>query len=426
MSAVAKAQPGAGAVRKTRGGRKGKAVAWRKNIDLADVEAGLEERREEERQGGAVIEKRQDNQLFTMDTAGDAKTRAQVRSTKGLRVDEILGRRSNVAVPVLGSKMGEERKKKRAELELRKRLGKVVGRDGKRRAAPEGIQIGVAAQDLDIWGADGAVAGTPGKKAKVAVSQKRVAHLAALPAVEVAHPGASYRPTKRDHAELVAKASAEYAAEVRNEAKGDEFKGFRGIHAVDSAIECAEFVMEEMAQDGAAAPSDGGDSDGGDSDTVDGSEGAAPKARVPKPKTRVDRNRQRRATQRRCEEQKAKTLKKKLHELDMSARFSVVVDARASAADEAGERTRRQAQEKAVQPLKRLGKYEVPQLPEAVKLTEELPASLRQLEPETNSFADTFNSLVKRNFVEPRVPFRPTTKARRTKTTEKWSYKDFK
>ncbi|KAJ2754703.1 hypothetical protein IWQ56_006473 [Coemansia nantahalensis] len=109
----------------------------------------------------------------------------------------------------------------------------------------------------------------------------------------------------------------------------------------------------------------------------------------------------------------------------MSGRLSAVADVRAAASEVAAERTRSQAQTKAAQPLKRLGKYDVPQLPEAVKLTEELPTSLRQLEPETNSFADTFNSLVKRNLVEPRVPFRPA-KARRTKTTEKWSYKDFK
>ncbi|KAJ2767237.1 hypothetical protein IWQ56_003408, partial [Coemansia nantahalensis] len=307
MSAVAKANAGAAAPRKTRGGRKGKTTAWRKNIDLADVEAGLEERREEERLGGGAVEKRQDGDLFTMDTAGDAKTRAQVRSAKGLRVDEILGRRSNVAVPVLGSKMGEERKKKRDELELRRRLNKVVGRDGRRRVTAEGIQMGTAAPGLDIWGADSAAAGASSKKPKVAVSQKKRANMAALPAVEVAHPGASYRPTKRDHAELVEKASTEYAAEVRNASKGDEFRDFRGAHPADSAIECAEYVMEEMAQDAAAAPNDDSGSGSG-SDTAHGSadEGAPHKARASKPKTRVDRNRQRRATQRRCQEAKVK------------------------------------------------------------------------------------------------------------------------
>ncbi|KAJ1729313.1 hypothetical protein LPJ61_003587 [Coemansia biformis] len=424
MSAVAKAPSAGGAPRKTRGGRKGKSAAWRKDIDLADVEAGLEERREEEKQGGAVVEKRQDSELFMMDIAGDDKTRARVASQRGLRVDEILGRRSKVAVPVLGSKMGEERKRKRAELALKRRLGKVAGFVGKRRVAPEGIRMGAAAQDLDIWGAGGTAAAAPSTKPKVAMSRKRLAHLAELPAVEVAHPGASYRPTKQAHAELVAKAGAEYAAEIRNEGKCDEFKGFRGVQAVDGAIECAEFVMEEMTQGDAAADSDG-DSDG--SDTVRGSadEGGPRRTKAPRAKTRVDRNRQRRATQRLGEERKAKVLKQRLHELDMSARFSTGVDARAAASDLAAERTRRQAQEKATQPLKRLGKYDVPQLPEAVKLTEDLPVSLRELEPETNSFADTFNSLVKRNLVEPRIPFRPKTKPRRAKTTEKWAYKDF-
>ncbi|KAJ2779759.1 hypothetical protein H4R18_003830 [Coemansia javaensis] len=414
MSTVAMA-PAGDATRRARGGRKGKA-AWRKNIDLADVEAGLEERREEERQGGAVVEKRQDGDLFTMDTAGDDKTRAQVRARRGLRVDEILGRRSKVPAPVLGSKLGEERRRKRAALETKRQVERIASR-----GALDAVKVDAGAGDYDLWGAPGAA---PAKRAKTPLSRKRLVHLAGLPAVEVAHPGASYRPTERDHSELVVKASEQYAAQLRSDGKFEEFRGFRGVDAADGAVECAEFVYGEMAHPGAAEEEE--DDEGEDDDDDDKTVHEGEKRRAPKPKTRTDRNRQRRATQRQVEEQKAKALRRHMHELGLAARLGAAADKGAASRDEAAERTRRLAQEKEARPLKRIGKYAVPELPEAVKLTEDLPGSLRELQPEASSFADTFNSLVKRNLIEPRVPVQPKRNKWRVKTTEKWSYKDFK
>ncbi|KAJ2841154.1 hypothetical protein GGI22_008022, partial [Coemansia erecta] len=101
------------AAKKTRGGRKSKSKSqWRKDIDLADVEDGLEERREEEKQGG-LIEKRQDEDLFVVDVAGDEKEKTRQKQKKKLRLDEILGKRSGVEIPVVGSKLGEERRKRK-------------------------------------------------------------------------------------------------------------------------------------------------------------------------------------------------------------------------------------------------------------------------------------------------------------------------
>lgn len=72
---------------RSQGTRKGKR-AWRKNVDLDEVEQGLEEVREEERQFGYVyasvyyndstniicrsaLHKKKDEDLFVVDTAGD-------------------------------------------------------------------------------------------------------------------------------------------------------------------------------------------------------------------------------------------------------------------------------------------------------------------------------------------------------------------
>ncbi|KAJ2372071.1 hypothetical protein IW150_001278, partial [Coemansia sp. RSA 2607] len=87
---------------------------------------------------------------------------------------------------------------------------------------------------------------------------------------------------------------------------------------------------------------------------------------------------------------------------------------------------RKLAQEKALKPRERIGKHKVPKLLEAVKLTDELPTSLRQLQPEGSSYAESFNSLMKRNFIEPEVAYKQKVEKVKRKTTEKWSYKDFK
>lgn len=51
--------------------RKGK-KAWRKNVDIVDIERGLEEAREEERVTGGKLAERRNEALFEVDVTGDA------------------------------------------------------------------------------------------------------------------------------------------------------------------------------------------------------------------------------------------------------------------------------------------------------------------------------------------------------------------
>ncbi|KAJ1833338.1 hypothetical protein LPJ63_002848 [Coemansia sp. RSA 2711] len=427
MSAVAKPSP-AGAVKKARTGRKARSD-WRKNIDLKDVEQGLEEMREEERQGG-VIEKRENAALFVMDTGGDEKAKSRQRQRKTLRLDEILGKRSSVPVPVLGTKLGEERKRRRDIQEIRKRLKMTAGIVDGRRTAPQGIQQGEEPQAFDIWGAADESAKVPKSKSKHVVSRQKLAHIAALPAVEIAHPGASYRPTQQDHQQLVKMASSEYATELRKAGEFAEFSTFRGLAHNDGMNECADVVIEEMAQAKADNAGSGDNSDG-DEATVNGSsdedtKGSTRKIKVPKRKTRVDRNRQRRTAQRLEEERQAKEAKGQLRQLQQAKQLNNKVDSEIAELEKAVERRHKERQERALQPRKRIGKQNVPKVPEAVQLSDELAGSLRQLQPETNSFSDAFNSFVKRNIIEPRGPRRPKRTSRKIKTIEKWSHKYFK
>ncbi|KAJ2358053.1 hypothetical protein IWW50_001321 [Coemansia erecta] len=421
MSAVAKA-PSAEAAKKTRTGRKNKSD-WRRKIDLGDVEQGLEEMREEERQGG-VIEKRGDADLFVMDTAGDEKTKVRQRRKKELRLDEILGKRSNVPVPVLGSKLGEERKRRRDNFELRKRLKKSAGFVEGRRTTAQGIQQSKEANEFDIWGAAGGAAAPT--KHKPVVSRQKLSHLTELPAVEVAHPGASYRPAAKDHKQLIEKAGGEYAAELRKDGKFEGFSSFQGLQHNDGLNECANMVLDEMARAGAESSDDDGDD--GEEETVYGSadEAAVKTTKGSKRKTRADRNRERRAALRMEDDRKTKEMKEHMRQLRLAKYLNNVVKSEATELEEAAERRREELHKRATQPRKRVGKHNVPQVPEAVQLTEELAGSLRQLQPETNSFSDMYNSFVKRNIIEPNGPMRQKRKSWKIKTTEKWSYKDFK
>ncbi|RMZ76527.1 hypothetical protein DV738_g4914, partial [Chaetothyriales sp. CBS 135597] len=75
--------------------RKGK-KAWRKNVDISEVTAGIEELREEIRTTGGPVAEQSDDQLFTADTAGDEEIQRRHRLTKPLKVDQILAQRSAI------------------------------------------------------------------------------------------------------------------------------------------------------------------------------------------------------------------------------------------------------------------------------------------------------------------------------------------
>ncbi len=89
--------------------RKGK-KAWRKNIDVSEVQTGLEEAREEVIQGGIIAEKPSE-ELFMLDTTGsDDIKKKHIKHDKPLKADEIIAARAS-AVPAIDS-----RKRKSTEI----------------------------------------------------------------------------------------------------------------------------------------------------------------------------------------------------------------------------------------------------------------------------------------------------------------------
>ncbi|KAL8965022.1 MAG: hypothetical protein Q9183_004077 [Haloplaca sp. 2 TL-2023] len=79
--------------------RKGK-KAWRKNVDVSEIQQGLETVRDEVIKGGIIAEKPSES-LFTLDTTGSDKIRKSHKVSKPLKADEILAIRS--AVPAVSN-----------------------------------------------------------------------------------------------------------------------------------------------------------------------------------------------------------------------------------------------------------------------------------------------------------------------------------
>ncbi|KAG8892404.1 hypothetical protein FRC01_014186, partial [Tulasnella sp. 417] len=80
-----------------RTGRKGKG-AWRKNVDIDEVEAGMEEIRKEEAIIGVPLQKQPDSALFVMDDTGDLEIRKTLPK-KLTHAQKILSARSAVPSP---------------------------------------------------------------------------------------------------------------------------------------------------------------------------------------------------------------------------------------------------------------------------------------------------------------------------------------
>ncbi|KAJ1974810.1 hypothetical protein H4R35_003438 [Dimargaris xerosporica] len=201
--------------------RKGK-KAWRKNIDLNDIETGLENSRADERLGGGKLHERANEALFQIDTGGDDKVRQKATAIKPLKIDEILNERSRIravtsrvrhdVVPMdLPMTTAWQPTPKRSSVDAKK-----VGRIAKRLASHSKAPHATSARKeeplvFDMWGKVNAepIASTsptnfiPEVVTKPVKKPKCFGLSVNTPAVVPVHPGASYRPCAKDYADLV-------------------------------------------------------------------------------------------------------------------------------------------------------------------------------------------------------------------------------
>ncbi|KAK9488522.1 ribosome biogenesis protein Nop53/GLTSCR2 [Lipomyces starkeyi] len=393
--------------------RKGR-KAWRKNVDVSDIQEGLEKVREEKILVGTTLNSLSSDQLFSVDTTASNAALKKV-GKKPLKVDEILAQKS--AIPALISrKRGIEveaaalKKKGKVQGVTYKELGRllrVAGRtaDGKTSLANLEANSPIIKDIYDAW-ADGSEdakiedkvekqeAHTKKSKDLLAnakeirlfettsyakmqnppstITRPPIAFKESRKAVDVPIEGKSYNPSLESWQELLAgenaaleKAEKERLREAEQKERIQrlgqllEERERLGLDEVDSdeefnvsaPVSTVEVKKEEELESAIGAPSV--PSTEHDKTTID----------LTKPKKNVRKH--------------------------------------------------------------KLGKYRAMERPIEVKLSDELTDSLRLIKPEGNLAKDRFISFQERGIIESRVQVMPGRKYKK-KVTEKWSYKDIK
>ncbi|ORY59696.1 ribosome biogenesis protein Nop53/GLTSCR2 [Pseudomassariella vexata] len=414
--------------------RKGK-KAWRKNVDVTEVQQGLVELNEEIIKGGVIAE-RPSEQLFTFDTFGDASIPKKFpkHTSKPLKSEEIIAARS--LVPAVDSRKRPGIKTSDGIIPAkRQRTGYVTQKElaHLRRVADGQQEMTVEISDtvFDPWTA---AADTPKDpeavydfrndqtKAPKSFAKKPIS-LAAngkpIPAVARPSGGYSYNPAFDDYeARLTAESKKAIEAEQRRLAE-EEAERMKAEAAARSAAEAeaaeARAQLSEWEED---SEWEGFQSDG---------EELKVSAKQPQRKTPAQRNRikRRKEEERRLKHESKTKLKKAQAEQikqiakALAEREEALALARAEESDSTAEGNDEELRRK------QLGRRKLPEKDLELVLPDELEDSLRRLKPEGNLLKDRYRNLLVNGKVEitRRIPFR---KQAKMKSTEKWSYKDFR
>lgn len=393
--------------------RKGKR-AWRKNIDISDVEASIEAKREEIRALGVEAAELSSGELFQIDTTGDDKLVKNL-NIKPSKADEIIANKLRVPAVV-------HPKAKKAQGVSSKevhRLMKVAGKvQGVTRSLAALEKKGLAVTEVyDAWEA-------PKKAENIPDILKQKSSISYTPATVVPktlkedaivvkevnpipHAGKSYNPSLISWKMLI---NEEYFKEKSKEdqriALQEYQEHIRGlIETLDEEEEKSEGESDEEEEE-----------EDGDSKNDRVSVNAPV---VNKKKTRAQRNRQKRHMEQEKLRAELAELKARIKELQNLNAIEQEVEKKVQKTEEKKTKKKRRTN------LKLGTKYHVMDDAVEVKLSDELTDSLRKLKPEGNLLYDQMRVLQSKGKIETRLP---VNKKRRytPKVTEKWSYKDFK
>ncbi|KAL6710420.1 hypothetical protein ACN47E_009366 [Coniothyrium glycines] len=408
--------------------RKGK-KAWRKNVDVTQIQDGLDDVREQVIQGGVIAEKTSD-ELFAIDTAGDADIQKRVaRRHKPLKVDEILAQRS--AVPAVPSRkrlseIADDGKRKKA---------KVSGKeyDRLRAIAYGGTQVkkdvieSSNAATFDPWAVqevkkDPRFDLLPEKKAKVAPKTLKIAPISQarngkpIPAVRKPTGGKSYNPKFED-----------WQNELMRESD-------KAVDAEKQRLQEAREEAERMERAAASSDSDSGEESVWESEWegFSGDEDSDLKKKRPERKSLSQRNkikRRKEAERKATHEAKIKAKEQQVQQIKKLAKSVEEKEKARDAIQKAMEQKLAESSdddngEDIELRKKQFGKAPLPAAPLEVVLPDELRDSLRLLKPEGNLLKDRFRSMMLQGKVEARRQI-PYAKQKKYKVSEKWSYKDW-
>ncbi|CAE6440221.1 unnamed protein product [Rhizoctonia solani] len=420
--------------------RKGK-KAWRKNVDIEEVEDHLEGLRDEERETGGPVHEKSDTQLFSVDVHGDEQLKRQMRKHRPLKYMEMLAKRS--AVPAVHSRAsfptptpsGFTKPRIRVSAAERARLARIAHRT-KNPLEVADYRSNLPASEAvkrsgkyDVWASEDpdeaslvrAMRTSEAKEYLLPIVKRHQSRAppsappsvpaltkAALP-TSVVHPeaGMSYNPTYEDHQELLRTAHEREAKRVEDAEK---------VEAVRRRMEAAwehkgDGILEGMLIDV------------GEEDEEDEEAEQLDPVKPPQRKTAQQRKKAARAL---AEKRSRAGLAQKRQQL---ASLSTLKSLRRTVANAQSE-SQRAAAERAEKKLAkgligmRVGRHVVKESDIDYQLGEDLPESFRELKPEGNLWKDRWGSMVSRGKVEPRVPVLAARK-KKMKEYEKHSYKQF-
>ncbi|KAF3767532.1 P60-like protein [Cryphonectria parasitica EP155] len=415
--------------------RKGK-KAWRKNVDVTEVQKGLEDLSEEIIQGGVIAEK-DSGDLFIVDTRGDAVSSRKIPKVKNLKADEIISARS--VVPAVSSKKrpGDKttdgilptKRQKTGTYVTHKELARIKkAADGHHESTvtvtdatydpwavgPSSVTAGGAEEQKNEW-----VSEPPRAKAPTTLAKKPIS-LAAngkhVPAVPKPAGGYSYNPVVTDYMARLEKEGEKALEAERKRQEAAEADLRKQEAAARSAAEAeaaeARAELSEWDEDSAWE---------GFESEAEGVSAKRPKRKTPAQRNKVKRRkaeegRLKHEAAMRRKEQQARHIKEIAEQVDARRMELAVQKMEMSDGESEGnevELRRRQ-----------LGKFKLPEKDLELVLPDELQESLRLLKPEGNLLKDRYRSMLVRGKLEARrkIPFR---KQAKVKFTEKWTHKDF-
>ncbi|CAK7211221.1 hypothetical protein SEUCBS140593_001098 [Sporothrix eucalyptigena] len=435
--------------------RKGR-KAWRKNVDVSEVERGLEERNDEIIKGG-IVKETESSDLFQIEETGDLEVAKKLsKKTKTLKVDEILAQRS--AVPAVS---GRKRAGDNSNSPGRKTTdGVLVAKRQRKDYVPQkelarlkkvadghhAETVTIKDATYDLWGAvpsTKAVAATalPADNddkfsflpkvegAKVPVTMKHASiSLAAngkpVPAVAKPQGDLSYNPSFDAYeTRLTLEGNKAVEAEKKRLAE-EEAERIRMEGVARSAAEADEAEAREALSQWDEDSAWEGFQSGVDTDNEGAGNAKRPKRKTPAQRNRANRRKEAEAKQRHearsvRKQEQAKNLEKLLAEDKFKHEQALAL-----AAAEASDASDDEDGNDEVLRRRQLGKFRLPEKDLEIMLPDELPDSLRLLKPEGNLLKDRYRSLLVRGKVEARRK-RPFRKQAKAKITEKWAHKDF-
>lgn len=411
--------------------RKQSKTSWRKRARPIEDEA-LERRRatNQDRRTGGSVSALADSELFSIGV-GVEEARPRRKQQKMLHVDRILAPNPNimpaVAERTAPSKLGlaPQLCSKLSKLSKAAKATKAAkAQQLANKAATSAVTMpptATSSAELDIWGAGSIAAAVP-------VTRRRAPERTTVStAVVVAPEGASWNPVESARQELVSKAVAHEVERLR---KGKLARSRAFTRQADSDDEDAgageepEVPIDRTPRDHTLV---GGEVDTRDSDDEEEKKEDedvmlphAPKEKL----TAVQRNKRKLALER--EKAAAEAKRRRKAEKQLGREGALLAELRK--ADKALEAKRYAEAAHEARRIKRLGKikYE-PKRPE-VLLSDELPASLRQLPAGTAELSllnDRYDSMQARNLIEARQ-MQPKKRKTNRKQVMRESCKDIK